>query len=404
MLPISWDKTIQRLVKIKDHKAHISELEIPEESAIKMSKSKSMLYDNNNKILSLNTENFDFIFFTKLRKEKQYLIFETEIGIEYIFDFDALKFITKPRSIVNYFCEDNDTNNLAHQYAFLYEQLNKKEKVNILEWPFSYLDLIEDYWGIEYVNFPCEKGYIKYLRKTNQKISLYSYTSFCFFRSYKNINNYYFMQSYLFESFSKISDEKLPWLTENENFINKLRLSSTLSFKRGLFSNFSRYLSEIIWTCWKMNDYAMIDSNATLKSNFEAVKTTYDTKKSEVYKQVIDSWITSLDLVPLDRRYCIKIPNRIEDLIDEGIQQHNCIGGSNYQQKIIEKERLVFFIRSIKDPKKSFITCYYDFRTNMVKDYLCKYNTKVPRQYFYLIHEANTLIKKIMIKKEKEEE
>lgn len=134
MLPISWDKTIQRLVKIKDHKAHISELEIPEESAIKMSKSKSMLYDNNNKILSLNTENFDFIFFTKLRKEKQYLIFETEIGIEYIFDFDALKFITKPRSTVNYFCEDNAE--VPRQYSYLVHEANtlikkimiKKEK------------------------------------------------------------------------------------------------------------------------------------------------------------------------------------------------------------------------------------------------------------------------------------
>lgn len=70
MLPISWDETIQRLVKIKDHKAHIFELEIPEESAIKMAKSKCILYDNNNKILSLDTENFDFIFFTKIRKEK----------------------------------------------------------------------------------------------------------------------------------------------------------------------------------------------------------------------------------------------------------------------------------------------------------------------------------------------
>ena len=395
---------IQQLIKIKDHEACISELEIPEEEAIDMANCKCILYNSNNKTLSLDIENFDFIFFTKIRKEKQYLIFETEIGTKYIYDFNALKFITKPlSSTVKYFYDDSEQNTLANQYMQLFEQLSGKEKLNIPEWPFSYLDLIENYAFVKYIDFSCEKGYIKYLRKTNQKINEKTHTSFLFFKAYKNINNYHFMQSYLYEIFSSICDEEIHWLTKNENFINKLRLSSALSFKKGFFSNYSGYMPEIIDICWKINNYTMIDSNATIKANFDIVKTIFNIEQAKLYKQSIGFWIASLDLIPLDQHYCIKIPNTIEDLIDEGKQQHSCVGGLNYTQAVIKRERLIFFIRSIDNPSKSFITCCYDFHSNMVKDYLRKYNNAVPKEYLYLVDKAESLIKDIQKKKREEE-
>lgn len=398
-------QVMYRLIKIKNYKANISELEVSEEKAIEMANEcKCMLYNNDNKTLSLDTENFDFIFFTKVRKEKQYLIFETEIGTEYIYDFNALKFITKPRSsTVEYFYEDSEYNTLANQYMQLFKQLCGKEKANILEWPFSYLDLIENYAFVKYIDFPCEKGYIKYLRKTNQKINEKTHTSFLFFKAYKNINNYHFMQSYLYEKFSRTCDEGIYWLMKNENFINKLRLSSALSFKKGLFFNYGGYIPEMIDICYELDNYTMIDSNATLEANYNAVKAIYDKKQADLYKQSIDFWTTSLDLVSLDQHFCIKIPNSVEDLIDEGKQQHNCVGGLKYRQAVIKQERLIFFIRSIDNPSKSFITCCYDFHSNMVEDFLWKYNSAVPKEYLYLVDKAESLIRNIQKEKREEE-
>lgn len=394
-------EVMERLIKIKNHKAYISELEVPEEEAVKIANCKCILYNNDNKTLSLDTENFDFIFFTKIRKEKQYLIFETEMGKEYIYDFNALKFITKPlSSTVEYFYEDSEQNTLGNQYMQLFKQLCGEEKANILEWPFSCLDLIENYAFVKYIDFSCEKGYIKYLRKTNQKINEKTHTSFLFFKAYQNINNYHFMQSYLYEIFSSICDEEIHWLMKNENFINKLRLSSALSFKKGFFSNYSSDMPQIIDICWMLNNYTMIDSNATIKANFDNVKTIFNIEQAKLYKQSIDFWTTSLDLIPLDQHFCIKIPNTVEDLIDEGKQQHNCVGGLTYTQAVIKRKQLIFFIRSIDNPSKSFITCCYDFRSNMVKNYLRKYNNAVPKEYLYLVDKAESLIREVLKKRE----
>lgn len=394
-------QVMYQLIKIKNYKANISELEVSEEKAIEMANEcKFMLYNNDNKTLSLDTENFDFIFFTKIRKEKQYLIFETEIGTEYIYDFNALKFITKPRSsTVEYFYEDSEQNTLGNQYMQLFKQLCGKEKANILEWPFSYLDLIENYAFVKNIDFPCEKGYIKYLRKTNQKINEKTHISFLFFKAYKNINNYHFMQSYLYEIFSIICDEEMRWLMNNENFINKLRLSVALSFKKGFFSNYSVYMSEIIDICWKLNNYTMIDSNATIRANFNNVKIIFNIEQNKLYQQSIGFWITSLDLIPLDQYYCIKIPNTIQDLIDEGKQQHNCVGGPIYRQAIIERKQLIYFIRPIDQTSKSFITCCFNFSTNTTETYLRKYNTRVEKEYIYLIDKAETLIREVLKKR-----
>ena len=62
-------EVIQQLIKIKNHKAYISELEVPEEEAVEIANCKCILYNNDNKTLSLDIENFDFIFFTKIKKD-----------------------------------------------------------------------------------------------------------------------------------------------------------------------------------------------------------------------------------------------------------------------------------------------------------------------------------------------
>ena len=208
------------------------------------------------------------------------------------------------------------------------------------------------------------------------------------------------MQSYLYEKFSRTCDEGIYWLMKNENFINKLRLSSALSFKKGLFFNCGGYIPEIIDICYELDNYSMIDSNATLEANYNVVKAVYDKKQADLYKQSIDFWTTSLDLVSLDQHFCIKIPNSVEDLIDEGKQQHNCVGGLNYRQAIIKQEKLVYFIRPIDQISKSFITCCFNFSTNITETYLRRYNRRVEKEYIYLIDKAETLIKEVLKKRE----
>ena len=85
--------------------------------------------------------------------------------------------------------------------------------------------------------------------------------------------------------------------------------------------------------------------------------------------------------------YTIVFPESVNDFIDEGNQQHNCVGG--YYARVIDGKSIVFFIRDKETPGKSFVTaecttrglsqCYYSNNrrvTNekimMVAKYVCR--------------------------------
>ena len=60
----------------------------------------------------------------------------------------------------------------------LLELLDELSKTTTIVVVSHEMDLIENYAFVKYIDFPCEKGYIKYLRKTNQKINEKTHTSF----------------------------------------------------------------------------------------------------------------------------------------------------------------------------------------------------------------------------------
>lgn len=85
--------------------------------------------------------------------------------------------------------------------------------------------------------------------------------------------------------------------------------------------------------------------------------------------------------------YTIVFPSSIKAFIDEGNQQHNCVGG--YYARVIDGRSVVFFIRSKETPCKSFVTaecrgsgltqCYYsnnrrvtDEKIISVAKYVCR--------------------------------
>lgn len=51
------------------------------------------------------------------------------------------------------------------------------------------------------------------------------------------------------------------------------------------------------------------------------------------------------------------VPESVGELTDEGIKLHNCLSG--YANKIADKQSLIFFIRKLDDPEKSFIAMEY---------------------------------------------
>lgn len=70
----------------------------------------------------------------------------------------------------------------------------------------------------------------------------------------------------------------------------------------------------------------------------------------------------------------VVIPTTNAELVAEGENQHNCVGG--YGQRIADGMRYVVFIRRKSDPTKAYITC--DIYTDgCISQYLTKYNSGV---------------------------
>ena len=71
------------------------------------------------------------------------------------------------------------------------------------------------------------------------------------------------------------------------------------------------------------------------------------------------------------------IPTTNKELITEGENQHNCVGG--YGKRVADGNRYVVFIRYKADPNTSYITC--DICTNgCINQYLARYNRSVSNE------------------------
>lgn len=94
--------------------------------------------------------------------------------------------------------------------------------------------------------------------------------------------------------------------------------------------------------------------------------------------------------------YCFIVPTTLEELIDEGKQQKNCVG-SFYNNSMARGENFIYFIRKKNEPKKSYITCRFSVYTKETVEARYKFNYEVSKEEDgKAILKASEFIKKII--------
>lgn len=133
---------------------------------------------------------------------------------------------------------------------------------------------------------------------------------------------------------------------------------------RGMFSNYFYYC--------KMLGISVEKSNNFFK-DYTDVKRMYLAKKkvidAELFERVYSAWggLKSVETEELE----IVFPTCANDLIEEGKNQHNCVG--SYINRVLNGDCIVVFIREKNNPTESYITC--EIRENIVWQYLRPYNS-----------------------------
>lgn len=77
--------------------------------------------------------------------------------------------------------------------------------------------------------------------------------------------------------------------------------------------------------------------------------------------------------------YCFIVPTTPKELINEGEQQHNCVG-SCYNNFMSNGIGFIYFIRKKNEPEKSYITCRFDVYAKETVEARYKFNDKVSKE------------------------
>ena len=186
--------------------------------------------------------------------------------------------------------------------------------------------------------------------------------------------------------------EFFDWLLINLKKCNQIRINDLKN--NFTFDNYNNYtldnlISELTNCSYYFNNNLIIDTNRTIKYNFETWKTARDNEgiaKQQILLKELNGYNLPEDLI-------IKIPLTSADLVDEGKQQNNCVG-HYYNCEIANGIDLIYLIRRKDKPEKSYITARYHKPTHKTEEIFFKNNTYCN----YKTEEIDNLITNILKK------
>lgn len=89
--------------------------------------------------------------------------------------------------------------------------------------------------------------------------------------------------------------------------------------------------------------------------------------------------------------YVVVVPQNVMDLVDEGIQQNNCVG-YYYNDSIENGDNCIFFLRKKDKPEKSYITCRYFVDNKKVVEARYKNNHDIDSADEDIVYRINDFI------------
>lgn len=242
------------------------------------------------------------------------------------------------------------------------------------------------------------EGFVDFCLKNNLMLN---YISYKIFQSSKKIKDYpEDVRILAAEYIEEINSSELP----KEHIVKILRAykNSVLKYGSYAFDGHSalRYtltyvgqFPELIKLINNQSSFALV-ANAVDK-NYKLLKD----KEQQEQIQKNQNKIKELENLVYED-YCFIVPTTLEELIDEGKQQNNCVG-SFYNNSMARGENFIYFIRKKNEPKKSYITCRFGVYTKETVEARYKFNDVVSKEEDgRAILKASEFIKKIIETKE----
>ena len=327
-------------------------------------------YIDTNKVIVINS----------FKKDKNLLVFSNADNTKTVsYDFNTRKM--------------NENDYIIH-YADkkIKELFSMIQHHEIKEWLFSYTDLIKDYQDMVSINFDCPKGYINFLKEHNLNITQETYIKYIMadklHGNLRAVDMYYkFMHTIM-----ALHNTKFNYFLNNFTFIEKLNKSYIVSAKNfEIYSNIIRDMKDILDYAYALKDLTIIDTNRGINYNFKLYAGAYSERKNMLLNNNLKR-LNFLDGLTFDD-YVVVVPQRLNDLQNEGKQQNNCVG-YYYNDSIKRGENLIYFMRKINNPTKSVVTCRYNIDDNRTVEHKTFNNSWTDNEQEEIISKIDEIIRK----------
>lgn len=132
-----------------------------------------------------------------------------------------------------------------------------------------------------------------------------------------------------------------------------------------------------------------LDTNRDTQRNLRIVREYLDKKEQEAFIKNL----TKINFVNQFTKgnYIVVVPQTLEDLINEGKQQNNCVG-SFYNDDILCGRDYIYFIRRKDNPNKSVATARYNTRKKKTVELREKNNKEAHEQFWTFVKEIDEII------------
>lgn len=279
----------------------------------------------------------------------------------------------------------------------------------------AHKDLIKDHL----YNLPteCPKGYIPWLRKNNKLINNDSLIEYKIIQSKKNIPTqikqfFDFLESHPVDikyQGSNIVENIKKYLLircskEQAIMIVKIFNTSIKSFNWNLLQDMATFYNfvlknssyyyehESIWN-YIDNWEKYVSADVDFSRNLETILQLNYSKKNELITEQQTILANEFNNYEIGD-YVIIVPTTYEQLVDEGNQQHNCVGHC-YHDSIRKGTDWIYFIRHKDTPNESFVTCQYSRISKLTVQFKYKFNRPIYTndEMYTVIKNINTLIK-----------
>lgn len=201
--------------------------------------------------------------------------------------------------------------------------------------------------------------------------------------AYKIMEGFKEYQLYIeYPILQRFTEQEFQCVLRNKEMNNYLDIfdyymhTQKMSIALGVTAAYS-CIKKYIRYCQQM-DYKPQKSNSPLKE-FADIITAYKIYEEERqsnafvknYAKHEKAWDFTYD------EFTILIPNKPNDLIQEGLKMHHCVG--SYADEVVNNKTYICFVRRIDKPEEPYITCQVT-TDGLIRQYHLAYNQEITRE------------------------